>query len=226
MIGRAALALALLLAASPAWAETLLHLAQTATVMVAPDELDATLRAQVTSANAADAQQRVNAMLADALAHARQVASVTASTGGYTVWRVGPTPQDRTERWEAGQTLELKSHDGAALLRLAGALQQKGLAMQQLEWRLSRPAETKAHAEATRQAISQLRGRVDDAAALLGLRFDSFKQVQLDVPKNPVFPRLMGAAAMAAPAAAPPSAVGQDVAVSATAEADAILLPR
>jgi len=226
MIRPAALALALLLAASPALAETLLHLAQTATVMVAPDTLDATLRAQVTSANAADAQKRVNAMIADALAHARQVAAVTTSTGGYTVWRVGPTPQDRSERWEAGQTLELKSHDGGALLKLAGELQQKGLAMQQLEWRLSRQAETKAHAEATRQAISQLRDRVDEAAALLGLRFGSFKEIRLDVPRTPVFPRMMTTAAMAAPAAAPPSAVGQEVAVTATAEADAILLPR
>ena len=112
------------------------------------------------------------------------------------------------------------------MLKLAGELQQKGLATEQLQWGLSRQAERKAHAEATRQAISQLRGRVDEAASLLGLRFDSFKEVRLDVPKTPVFPRMMATAAMAAPGAAPPSAVGQDVAVSATAEADAILLPR
>lgn len=222
----AAGALMLLLAAAPACASTLLHLAQTATVMVPPDELDASLRAQATSANAAEAQQRVNAMMADALARARQVAGVTVSTSGYTVWHTGPTPQDRTGHWLAGETLTLKSHDGPALLKLAGALQQKGLAMQQLEWRLSRQAEQKAHAAATKQAISQLRGRIDEAAGLLGLRFESFKDVQLNVPPTPVFPRMMGVAMATAAAAPPPSAVGQDIAVTATVEADAILLPR
>ena len=191
-------ALLVLLAAPPACASTLLHLAQTATVMVAPDELDASLRAEATTAKPAEAQKRVNAMMTDALARARQVAGVTPSTSGYTVWRTGPTPQDHTEHWHAGQTLELKSHDGSALLKLAGALQESGLAMQQLEWRLSRQAEKQAHAAATRQAISQLRGRIDEAASLLGLRFGSFKDVQLNMPRTPVYPRLMGAAVSAA----------------------------
>lgn len=226
-VRRAVCVLALVLAASPAWADTVLHLSQTATVTEPPNELDATLRAQVTSTNTADAQKRVNTMIADALARARQVKGITVSTGGYTVWRVGPTQQDHTERWQAGQNLQLKGTDGTTLLKLAGELQQKGLATQQLEWRLSPQAERKAHAEATRQAISQLRGRIDEAAELLGLRFGSFKDVQLDVPKTPVFPRLMGAAAMAAPSAAPPpSAISEDIAVSATVQADAILLPR
>ena len=118
-------------------------------------------------------------MMADALARARQVPSVTVSTGGYTVWRVGPTPQDRSERWQAGQSLQLKSHDGPALLKLAGALQQKGFATEQLGWRLSREAEEKAHDAATKQALTRLRGRVEAIAALLGLRFDSFKAVRL-----------------------------------------------
>lgn len=213
-----------LLSTAPACARTLLHLAQSATVMVPPDELDASLRAEASSANAAEAQSRVNTMVTEALAQARKVVGVAVSTSGYTVWRVGPTPQDHSEHWQAGQTLELKSHDGKALLQLAGALQQKGLAMQQLEWRLSHQAEQKAHAEATKQAISELRGRIDEAAGLLGLRFESFRNVQLGVPKTPVFPRMMAAAMPAA--APPPSAVAQDLAVTATVEADAILVPR
>src|SRR5581483_9381281 len=101
----AALWCAALLAASPACAETLLHLSDSETVTVAPDELAASLRAEASSAKPADAQQRVNAMMADALARARQIAGVTVSTGGYSVWHVGPTPQDRTERWQASQSL-------------------------------------------------------------------------------------------------------------------------
>jgi predicted secreted protein len=226
MFGRTACLLLVLLAAGPAHAETLLHLTQSATVTVPPDELDATLRAQVVSPRAADAQRQVNAMIADALAQARQVSSVTVATGGYSVWRVGPTPQDHSERWQASQTLQLKSHDGPALLTLTGALQQKGLATEQLAWRLSREAEEKAHDAAMKQALGRLRARVEQAAELLGLRFDSFKSVQLGSPSPPPYPRLMGAMAMSAAAAPPPSAVAEDVPVTASIEADAVLLPR
>lgn len=228
MMRLAGFAFVLMLAAAPAWSETVLRLSESATVMVPPDELDASLRAEAVSADPTDAQKRVNAMMADAVAHAKQIAGVTVSTGGYSVWRIGPTQQDRRERWQASQTLQLKGHDGAVLLKLVGELQQNGLATGQLQWRLSRAAQEKAHAEATREAITRLRGRVDEAAELLGMRFGSYKEVRLDgTSPPPPFPRLMApAAAMAAAAPAPPQAEAEDVAVSASAEADAILMPR
>ncbi|HVC62717.1 MAG TPA: SIMPL domain-containing protein [Acetobacteraceae bacterium] len=214
-----------LLWASPARAETLLHLDDTETVTVVPDELAASLRAEATSASAAGAQQRVNAAMTDALAHSRKVAGVTASTGAYAVWHVGPTPQDSSARWQASQSLELTSHDGAALLTLVGALQHNGLAIGELGWRLSRAAERKAHDEATRKAILALRGKAQEAAGLLDLRFDSFKEVRLSGAAPMPTPRFAGAfAAMAAPA--PPNAVATNVPVSASAEADAILLAK
>jgi predicted secreted protein len=210
--------------ASPAHAETLLHLADTETITVAPDELAATVRAEASSANPADAQQHVNAAMADALANARKVAGVTVSTGAYAVWHVGPTPQATSERWQASQSIELSGHDGVALLTLVGAMQRNGLAVGELGWRLSREAERKAHDEATRQALSALRGKAQEAAGLLDLRFDSFKEVRLDGVMPVPTPRFVGA--MAAMAAAAPSAVAMDVPVSATAEADVLLLPR
>jgi uncharacterized protein len=216
-----------LLWASPVRSETLLHLADTETVTVAPDELAASLRAEVSSANPADAQQRVNTAMADALAHAHKVAGITVSTGAYSVWHVGPTPQNPSERWQASQSIELTSHDSVALLTLVGTLQHDGLAIGELGWRLSREAQRKAHDEATRQAIAALLGRAQEAAGLLDLRFGSFKEVRLDSAAPMPMPRFAGAmAAMAAPGAVPPSAVAADVPVSATAEADAILLPK
>ncbi len=210
---------------SPARAETLLHLADTEMVTAAPDELTASLRAEATSATPADAQQRVNAAMADALAHAQKAAGVTASTGAYTVWHVGPTPENNRDRWQASQSLELKSKDSVALLTLVGVLQHNGLAVGELTWRLSLEAERKARDEATRQAISALRSKAQEAAGLLDLRFDSFKQVRLDSAAQMPMPRFAPVmTAMAAPA--PPNAVAVDVPVSATAEADAILLPK
>ena len=226
LIAAMALLCAPLACASAAHAETLLHLSDTETVTVVPDELAAALRVEATSANPAEAQQRVNTAMADALARARKVPGITISTGAYSVWHVGPTPQDHTERWQANQTLNLTSRDGPTLLTLVGVLQHSGLAIESLNWHLSREAETKAHHEALRAAIAALRGKAAEAAGLLDLRFDSFKQVTLGQSAPPPLPRFAGAMVMATAAAVPPSAVAADVPVSATVEADAILLPK
>jgi predicted secreted protein len=222
------LVLAALLAAVPlsgAWADdTTLTLSETATVTAAPDELAAMLRAEATAPSAAEAQRLVNAAMADALAQARQVAGVTASTGGYGVFR---DDQAKPAHWQASQTLALRSADGAALLTLVGALQQKGLAVADLHWQLSDAATKRAEADATRRAIGALRGRAEEAAELLGLHFVRFATVRLDTP--PPFRPAMRMMAMAAPAAAapaPPSAAAEDIPVSATVGADAVLAPR
>jgi uncharacterized protein len=211
---------AMLAACGPALADTILHLSDTETVMAHPDELVATLRAEVTAANAASAQQAVNSAMATALARARQIAGVTAATQGYTAWQA-----TQPQRWQASQTLTLRSHDGSALLTLVGELQQKGLATSDLSWQLSPEASRTARDQALREALSALRGRAEEAASLLGLRFDSFQRVSIATPQPvPIMPRAMMAMAAAAPT--PPSAQAEDIPVSATAEADAVLVPK
>jgi predicted secreted protein len=208
-------------------AQTILHLSETATVMAAPDELTAILRADVTGASATEAQAQVNTLIQQALAKAHQVPNLTIATGGYGVWRVGPTPTDHSERWQVSQSLTLTSHDGPPLLKLVGELQGGGLVLGGLDWHLSRTEQQAAHRKATREALMALRGRVDDAAGALGLHFKDFKDIRLD-GAGPQ-PRLAFAApapAMAMAASAPPpSAEAQDVPVTATAEAAAELVP-
>jgi uncharacterized protein len=207
-----------------AHADTILRLSETATVMAHPDELDAAVTAAATAPSAAEAQRRVNSLMADAIAAAKAVPHVSLNSGGYFVAHPGPTPKDRTERWQANQSLSLTSPDGASLLKLVGELQQKGLAVTQLSWRLSDAAARAAQAEATRKAIAALRGRAEEAANLLDLRFGSFKEVRLN-GAQPLPLRMM--APMAASAAAPPpQAEATDVTVSATAEADIVLVPK
>jgi uncharacterized protein len=219
--------LAWLALATVAHAETILHLAETATVMVPPDEIAATLRAEATGASASDAQARVNAAMQQALNQAHKTDGIAISTGGYGVWRTSPTSADRNERWQVSQTLSLEGHDGPSMLNLVGVLQQQGLVVGSLSWRLSRAAERQAHQAATKQALSGLRGRVEEAAALLDLRFGQFKEVRLDTIGQQSMPRGMAMQmASSAGSAPPPSAVPEDVAVSATAEADAILSAR
>jgi predicted secreted protein len=223
MLRRLAL-LASLAAANAAHADTILHLAETATVMVAPDEIAASLTVQATSAIASDAQAKVNAGMADALVQARKVEGVAASTGGYGVWR--SNPPDHAATWQVNQTLNLIGHDGPTLLTLVGTLQQHGLVVSNLGWRLSRTAERQAHQAATKQALAALRGRVEEAAALLDLRFDQFKEVRLDgAAPQPMFRGMATTMAVGA-AAPPPSVAPEDMPVSATAEADAVLVPK
>lgn len=224
----AALLVSSLLIAPPVLAaDTVLFLAESATVMASPDELVATLRAEATAGNAAEAQGRVNVMSRDATALAAQAKGVQVSNGSYQVWRVGPNQQERAEKWQASQTMRLSANDGAALLTLVGALQQKGLAVGSLQWRLARETEKKARQEATRQAVLALRGRADDAAVLLDLKFDHFRTVRLDGVEPMPGPRPMAMAmARGAEAAPPPVAVAEDIPVTATAQAEAVLAPR
>jgi predicted secreted protein len=216
-------------ATGPAWADdTVLRLSETATIMVTPDEIAATLRAEALASNAQDAQRRVNEMMREAVEAAKKVAGITFSTGSYNVWRATAPPAERVERWQAGQSLNLNGKDGGAMIKLVGELQQMGLAQGSLIWRLSRDAERKARKDATKQALSALRGRADEAADIIGLRFSSFREVRLDsVAPPPVMPRpqALSRAALAAPAP-PPSAEAEDVPVSASAEADILLKPR
>ena len=209
--------------AAPAGAETHIHLAEMATIMVTPDELAAALRAEASAGTAAEAQKRINDAMRDALAAAKDTPGVVASTGGYGVWR---TQQGGAERWQGGQSLNLTSSDGAALLKLTGQLQQKGLIISGLTWRLARETERKAQQQATRQALAALRGRVEEAAAQLDLRFAAFADIRLDsAPRGPI--RAMAPMALTSGMAAPPPvAAAEDIAVTASVEADAILLPR
>ncbi|MGA3005376.1 MAG: SIMPL domain-containing protein [Acetobacteraceae bacterium] len=215
--------------ARPAFADdTILKLSETATVMVTPDELAASMRTEAVAPTAQDAQRRVNELMAGAIAAAKKVDGIVVSTGGYNVWRIAASPTDRNERWQAGQSLNLTGKDAEAMLKLVGDLQQMGLVQSNLFWRLSRDSERKARQDATRQALSTLRSRADEAAEILGLRFESFREVRLDsVAPPPILPRLQMAAraTMAAPAP-PPNAEGEDMPVTASAEADVVLKPR
>ena len=212
--------------------QTVLRLAETATVTIRPDELAASLRAETVAGTAAEAQGRVNTAIADALARAKTVSGITVSTGGYSVYRINPSSNERTgadkaERWQAGQSLELKGQDGIALLKLVGELQKSGLAVRNLGWRLSPEAARGARAQATRLALAGLRGRADEAAAQIGLAFEGFREIRLDsVRPDPIAPRMMSAAMAAGGSAPPPSAEAEDVSVSATAEADVLLRSR
>ncbi len=217
-----ALPVILALAAASARADTILDLSETASVTAQPDEIAASLRAEASAPAPAAAQAAVNRMMAQALARAHQTPALKITTGSYAVWLVEPAhPGSGVPAWRASQTLDLSGHDGPALLALTGALQQQGMAVQQLGWRLSAPGARTARDEALRQALSGLRARAADAAGLLGLRFASFRTVRLgpEMPEPPMPRASFAAAAM-------PSAEQGPIEVAATVTAEAVLAPK
>jgi predicted secreted protein len=220
MTARFALFLFMVAAFSPARAETVLDFSETASVMVQPDEIAASLQSEATAPEPAAAQAAVNRMMAQALDAARQAKGVTPATGQYAVWLASAPSPGAASAWRASQTLDLSAQDGPALLSLVGALQRQGLAVQQLGWRLSAQAARAAREQAQRQALGGLRKRAEEAAGLLALRFASFRTVRLTPELPPVMP--LRAAVAAAPG---PSVEQGPVEVTATVTAEAVLAP-
>ncbi len=212
----ASFALALLVAALPARAATILHLSSSATVKVMPDELQATLAAEIGAATPVEAQAAVNALVSRALVQVRAVSAVTASTGSYSVWHISdPHPE-----WRASQTIALSATDGPALLGLVGTLQADGLAVSSLAWNLKEETATGAYEKAEMMALAGLKAKAERAAKLLGMHFAGFRAVWLTPPEGPS-PRPM--AMMAARAMPEPNAVPGETSVTATVTAEARL---
>lgn len=215
--------LATLLAVSPAVAiaapSTQLHLTQSATVTVQPDDFVVGFAAQADAATPALAQERVNKLAADVLAEARKVTGAKVATGSYGVWH-----QANPASWHANQGITVHGADAAALLKFAGEAQAQGVTVQQLGWRLSPAATRKADEEARDKALASLKSRAESAAAILGLHFAYFQEVTLGPPPAPIHPRMMMMAAAPAPAAAPVAAT-EGESVTQTVSAIAVLEP-
>lgn len=218
---RALLVMLLLLAVPAQAAETLLRLSETAHVAARPDELVAMLRADGSAATAAAAQGRVNVAIARALDEAKAVPGVVAATGVYNVWQRPPP----NLQWQAQQTVQLKGSDGAAMLALVGSLQASGLAVDRLGWQVSAAAGRKVQSEATKLALAALRGRAEEAAAILGLKFVGFREIRLDSQRPVIMAMPAPRALMAAQDVAAPRAEATEVDITATVEADAMLSP-
>jgi uncharacterized protein YggE len=201
-------------------AETILHISESSEVTRAPDEVVASLRAEARAGTAAAAQEAVNRAVAAAVARAQAAPGLRVSTGGYWTGRI-----EEGRSWQASQAITLRSGDGAALLELAGALQGAGLATTGLQWTLTRDAARVAREEASRLALDALRRRAEAVAAQLGLTLVGLREVRIDAPEGPA-PRMMAAMARSERGAAPPVAVAEDVVVSATVSAVAVLRPR
>jgi uncharacterized protein YggE len=209
----------------PARAQTELNLAATGQKLVAPDEMTASLQVQAASARAAMAQADVNGAMQKALALAKGVSGVTATTGSYSVFE-DSSDNAKPPVFRAGQSLQLviPAPDGVPPDRftaLVGQLQQDGLLLNSLDGDLSGSGQESAEQSAIADAIRQIQAQAAMIAGELRKKVGEMKTLNVNVNMpEPVMraPRAMMMAAAMPPPQAAPDKVTVQANVSATIE--------
>jgi predicted secreted protein len=210
----------------PPGGQSLLHLTETAQRDVPRDLLRATLAAEATDPDAAKVQSEINQRMNAAMTRIKQTAGVTVETGGYSVYR--ETPDKQPPRWHGSQTVALTSKDFAALLSLAGTLQQQGLVTQSITPDISREARQSVEDALTDEALTRLRQRAAHIVETAGVKLQGIRSLSVgnvNAPP-PVAQPMMRMMAAAGPAPAPPPvAEAGNATVSITATAEFALAP-
>lgn len=178
--------------------QTLITLSVTERSQVAQDELLAELRVEVEDRDARAVQDAINSAMAEALQLASGSSNVDVSTGHYGVYQFNRQPQaSRPDPvWRGTQHIRLISKDAAALLELAGDLQEQGFVMNQLSWRLSTEKADEVRDSLMEAAIARAQSKVQRAAAALGKSDFDMASVNVDGAMDfspPVMMRAMAA---------------------------------
>ncbi len=201
--------------------QPVVSLSASATGSIVNDRMHAYLRAEVDNADAAVAANDVNARMGKALAKAKTVAGVDASTTGYTTYQVNEP--NRPMRWRVTQSLALESADFTALAALVTRLQsQDGMLLSGLNFSVSAAARRTEEDALTQNAIKAWQQRAQAAAQGFGAGGWRTGRVAIqtsDFGRPPV----MRAAGMAAAAAAPVAVEGGTTEVTVTVSGEAIL---
>jgi predicted secreted protein len=222
LVGLVALAPRAALAADGAAVGTEINLTQTATRTVTPDTLGATLRIELRGADGRAIQADLNRRMAEALELAKSSPAVRARTGAYSVTR--DFGVKNREAWQASETVTLTAKDFAAVLSLAGKMQDKGMLMSGMEFSLAPETLAAAQSDLTSAALDALRARAQDVAKDLGLTVARYASVTVGNVEQNARPlpmaRLMSSADMP-----PPEAQAGDATLSLTATAVVVLAP-
>jgi uncharacterized protein len=221
------LSLAPLFIAAPAWAGTDLTIAATGQASVPPDEATASLNVQAQEDTAAKAQADVNAAMAKALAAAKAVPGVKATTGSYSSFTVTPD-NNGPQKFVAQQSLQLvqPAAGGApsdAFSNLLGSLQQQGLLLNSLSGDLSAAGQREAQKEAIQDALTQIQAQAASIADSLHKQVGKIGSLDVNAAINPgPRPMMMMAMAREAP---PPQSAPENVQVTANVTAKIELTP-
>lgn len=220
---RCILAVLAVLAAGPAQGAepgvTLLHLSGTGTVREIPDLLVAELSGEADGADPAVAQRQLDQRMREATRLAAGAQGVAWQVAGYAVDRTMPDQKGARPVWTARQTLHLEAVDADTLLGLVGRLQAGGLTVASLEWTLSPGHLADAQEKASDAALRAVKSRASSAAAVLGLKVGTIRDVTLgEIDRPRPMMRMMSAIAE-------PQATRAAAEISETASAEVALVP-
>lgn len=208
--------------ALPASARTILSLNATGSAVAVPDEAVANFEVQATKPNAATAQSAVNQAVAKALAAARTVSDVTATTNGYNTYAIMPDHQT-TQEFTTTQNLTLVQPakggvPDAAFSDLLARLQSEGLLLTGLKGDLSVAGRQSLQREAVRNALTQLRAEAKTVADSLHMKIAALQSLAVNAEGGnipPIGPRMMSAAVSSAPPQSAPDNVSMTAEVNA-----------
>jgi len=203
---------------------TRLFLQESASRDVEQNVLVATVQAHAEATSPAEAQADVNEAMAAAIERVRAVAKIRAATGSYSVYE-RRDEDNRPVDWVADQDLRLTSKDPAALLELAGSLQEMGLNLIGLGWQVDDDTRRKVQDELTIAAIATLRQRAQAIAESVDMQVANIDTLRVGAAMEGPRPMIaMRAEAMAD--VPPPTALPDLETVQAHVEAEITLTPR
>jgi len=152
-------------AASPSYPTV--TVSASATRALSNDHVQAWLRAEAESPNAANAASQVNAIIAKALARAKQSPGVRMATSGYSTQQM--SEKGKPNRWRVVQSVTVDSEDFAATANLITRLQEDdGLLLSGMNFSVSDQARRQAEEALTQQAIRSWQDRAQQASTALG----------------------------------------------------------
>ena len=194
----------------------------TVTTTVANDRLQAWLRAESEDASPAAAASQTNALVAKALAEAKQYPAVKVATAGYGTQQIAE--KGKPTRWRVTQSISLDSADFTQTATLMTRLQdQGGLLLSGMGFSIAEETRRKAEDLITEQALKGWQSRAQQAA--LGLGFGGWRVGHVVVQTTGPGPvPMMRAQVMAsAPGGAPVSLEAGTTEVSVSVSGDAVL---
>ncbi len=224
----------------PGMGETVLHIAATERAQVPQDLLTASLRIEKENADAKAVQAEINTIMAKAVETAKAVTTVKVSTGHYYVYQYNPNPQPPVpqkdekepakkpeERWRGSQSLQLQSTRADDLLKLAGALQDSGLVMENLNYSLSPEKADEAKDSLMEAALAKVKVKAERAAKAMNKTRADLVEINVDSADNympqPVMMRAMAMDAGGMEKASAPVATPGETEITLTVGAKALL---
>lgn len=221
----------------PGMGETVLHISATERAQVPQDLLTASLRIEKENADAKAVQTEINTIMAKAVETAKAVTTVKVSTGHYYVYQYDPNPRpvEKTDgkeekpamKWRGSQSLQLQSTKADDLLKLAGALQDSGLVMENLGYSLSPEKAEEAKDSLMEAALAKVKTKAERAAKAMNKTRTDLVEINVDSSDNfihaPVMMRAMAMDGAAMEKASAPTAAPGESEITLTVSAKALL---